>query len=236
MTSFSNPSATVRNDLPGTCHCGINLTRDNYGARRATEKKRTVLDSTKILAASDDVALPSDVRSGEATTTQNLYLKSLIELLVCGLDHAVVRKNREACVRRSVRVVRLQCERSVHDITRVNKFSGALSNGDLVWTEFVGKLLGLGRCPVVDHKREVGEGVGQVSGYVIADSPQSVNTDTMAMIRSRWAGVRQRISLVFRRGKSVRHSAILSDGDLVRVQVELAGEPDAGHLRDHVAT
>ena len=67
-------------------------------------RKRTVLHSTKILVVPDDVALPSDVRSGEASTTQNLYLESLIELLVCRLDHVIICENCEADASKSMRV------------------------------------------------------------------------------------------------------------------------------------
>lgn len=59
-------------------------------------KKRTVLESTKILVVPAGVALRSDVRSGGVSMRKNLYLKSLIELLVCRFDHLVVRKNCEA--------------------------------------------------------------------------------------------------------------------------------------------
>lgn len=97
----------MRNDSPGTCNCGINLRGDDCELRRATAKKRTVLDSTKILAVPDGVALPSDVRSGEAPTTQKLYLKSLIELLVCGLDHVIVREDGEADPSKSMRMLSL---------------------------------------------------------------------------------------------------------------------------------
>lgn len=114
--------------------------------------------------------------------------------------------------------VRLRYEQGAHDIARVNKVSGALSNRDLVWTEFAGKLLGFGGCPIVDNKRESGEGVCQVSGYRISDGTQSVNSDTMAMIRGCWTRVRQSGFLVFRDEKGGGHFAILSD-DLVNVQV-----------------
>jgi hypothetical protein len=94
----------MRSDLSGTCHRGVNLRGDNYEARRMVTRKRTVLHSTKILVVPDDVALPSDVRSGEASTTQNLYLESLIELLVRRLDHIVVRENCEAYTSKSMRM------------------------------------------------------------------------------------------------------------------------------------
>jgi hypothetical protein len=57
-----------------------------------------VLDSTKILVATDVPAWSSGVRSGEAPTIQNLYLESLIKVLVCGLDYLIIRKNCEASV------------------------------------------------------------------------------------------------------------------------------------------
>ena len=97
----------MRNDLLGTCHCGINLRGDHYKVQRATTRELTVLDSTKILVVPDGVALPSDVRSGEASTTQNLYLESLIELLVCGLDHVIVREDGEADPSKSMRMLSL---------------------------------------------------------------------------------------------------------------------------------
>ena len=86
----------MRNGSPVTCHCGINLTEDGDQARKATLGGRTVLDSTKILVAPNGVALPSDVRSGEAPMTQILYLKSLIELLVCRFDYIIICENCEA--------------------------------------------------------------------------------------------------------------------------------------------
>lgn len=67
--------------------------------------QHTVLDSTKILEVADGVALPSYVRSGEASTTQNLYLKSLIEDFVCGFDRLIVRKDCEANANESTLVL-----------------------------------------------------------------------------------------------------------------------------------
>lgn len=46
-----------------------------------------------------------NVRSGGTSTTQNLYLESLVELLICGLDHFVVRENCEADPGESTRVL-----------------------------------------------------------------------------------------------------------------------------------
>ena len=63
-----------------------------------------MLNSAKILTVSDGVALSSDeVRSGGAPTSQNLYLKCLIKLLVRRLDHIVVRENREAVTSKPMR-------------------------------------------------------------------------------------------------------------------------------------
>lgn len=64
-----------------------------------------MLDSTKIFAVPDGVALSSDVRSGRTSTTWNSYLKSLIELLVCSFDYVVVRENGEADIRKSMHVL-----------------------------------------------------------------------------------------------------------------------------------
>jgi hypothetical protein len=58
--------------------------------------EHTVLDSTKILVVTDEASLPVDVRSGEASMTRNVYLKSLIKDLVCRLDCFIVRKECEA--------------------------------------------------------------------------------------------------------------------------------------------
>jgi len=69
----------------------------------------------------------------------------------------------------------------------------------------------------------MGEGVGQVPGYVITDGTQSVDADAVTMVRSSWTRVRQRISPVFHAEKGVGHVAILRDGDLVRVQAKSSG-------------
>lgn len=87
----------------------------------------------------------------------------------------------------------LRCKQAAHDIAGVDKFSRILGNRDLVWTKLVGKLLGLGGCPVVYDKRKTGDGVGQVPGYMITDGTQSVDTDATAVIRGDWARVRKSI-------------------------------------------
>jgi hypothetical protein len=67
-----------------------------------------VLDSTKILMVSDGAPLPSDVRSGGESTTQILYLKSLIKLLICGLDRLIVCENCEADASKSTHVLAMR--------------------------------------------------------------------------------------------------------------------------------
>ena len=111
----------------------------------------------------------------------------------------------------------LRWVQSVHDIARVDEFGGVLNNRDLVWTELFGKLLGLGGRPVVDDNGEMGEGVGQVPGYMITDGTQSVDANAVTMVGGSWTRVRQRISPVFHAEKGIDHFAILSDGDLDRV-------------------
>ena len=69
----------------------------------------------------------------------------------------------------------------------------------------------------------MGEGVGQVPGYMITDCAQSVDTNAMTMVGSSWTRVRQRVFPVFHTEKGIGHFAILSDGDLVRVQAKLSG-------------
>jgi len=69
----------------------------------------------------------------------------------------------------------------------------------------------------------MGEGVGQVPGYMITDGTQSVDTDATTMVGGGWTRVRQRISPVLRTEKGVGHFAILSDGDLVCVEAKLSG-------------
>ena len=63
----------------------------------------------------------------------------------------------------------------------------------------------------------MGEGVGQVPGYMITDGAQSVDANAVTMVGSTWTRVRQRISSVFHAEEGVGHFAILSDGDLVCV-------------------
>ena len=114
-----------------------------------------------------------------------------------------------------------------------------MGDRDLVWTQLVGKLLGLGGCPIVYDKRENGEGVGQVPGYMITDGSQPVNTDATTMVRSDWARVRKSICLVFRGEKGVRHPAIVSDGgDLVchevKSQRSAADEPGGALVRSRL--
>ena len=82
------------------------------------------------------------MRSGEASATQKSYLESLIELLICRLNHIIVCEDCKASDTNSMRALVSTQKRSVHDIAGVDKFSGTLSNRDLVWTKLVGELLG----------------------------------------------------------------------------------------------
>ena len=57
-------------------------------------------------------------------------------------------------------------------------------------------------------------GVGQVLGYIIADSAQSVDTNATTKIRSGRARVREGSFLVFQAEEEFGHFAISSDSDL----------------------
>ena len=67
--------------------------------------------------------------------------------------------------------------------------------------------------------------VGEVPGYMITDSTQSIDANTMPMIRSGWTRVRQSVSFVFHTEEDVGHLAILNDDNLVCGQVN--GRADA---------
>jgi hypothetical protein len=73
MTSFNSPSAMTRNGSPRTCYRGVNLEEGDYEERMVAARKRTVLDSTKILEVVDGAAFSSKVRSGVARTKWHLF-------------------------------------------------------------------------------------------------------------------------------------------------------------------
>jgi hypothetical protein len=83
MTSFSSPSATIKNGSPRTCYSGINLEEGEYEERIVAARKRAVLDSTKILLVADGVAFSSKVRSGAARTKWHLSIPEELDRIVC---------------------------------------------------------------------------------------------------------------------------------------------------------
>lgn len=84
-----------------------------------------MLDSTKIFVVTAGAALPSDVRSSEASTTQSLYLKGLIELLIRRLNYLIVREDCKANANKSIRVFGFDAN-SPHMISQESTSSAGL--------------------------------------------------------------------------------------------------------------